>query len=274
MGLSVLMGVHGKETPSYFQKAIFSIWDEQTQKPDQIVLVKDGPVGAELEVLILWWQNKLGETLTIVELVKNQGLGAALHVGLQACKYELVARMDSDDISMPERFLNQAAFFSENSSVDILGCWVDEIDFSGRIIGSRKVPLDHDSIISSLWACPLIHPTVMMRRSRILEVGNYSVALPRRQDYELWFRCAERGLGFHNLPEKLLQYRFGKRTHKRQSAKIAWKQGVIGFKGSGRIRTPMYYRFLCFVPFVRSLLPAGVQHFVYKGLSRFDPRNR
>jgi hypothetical protein len=182
--------------------------------------------------------------------------------------------MDADDIALPQRFETQLSYLEANPTVDIVGAAVEEIDVAGKKLGERYVPIEHESIFPNLWACPLIHPTVMFRKSQILLAGNYSVDLPRRQDYELWFRCAERGLRFHNLPEILLQYRFGEHTHKRQSPKVAWQQGVIGYKGSGRIGTPMRHRLICFVPFLRSLLPQRLQHLAYKALARFDPRKK
>jgi glycosyltransferase involved in cell wall biosynthesis len=271
---SVLLSVCCRDSSSFFDEAMLSISVNQTLKPSQIVLVKDGDVSDELDSVIEFWQSKLGNTLKLVEFPLNKGLGAALESGLKACDHDLVARMDADDISLRNRFKKQVTYLSYNSEVDILGAEVQEIDSFGVALGRRSVPIQHESIILKLWACPLIHPTVMFRRSRILKAGNYSPNLPRRQDYELWFRCAEHGLRFHNLPEVLLHYRFGEHTHKKQSPKIAWQQGVIGFNGSGKIGTPLRFRLLCFVPLVRSLLPRRLQHFAYKALGRFDPRKK
>jgi glycosyltransferase involved in cell wall biosynthesis len=121
MNFSVLLSVYKKEMPDYFNQAFVSIWDEQTLKPNQIVLVKDGPLTPELDQAIDEWKKKLGDILAIVELPENIGLGAALNEGLKYCKYELVARMDSDDISMPERFEKQVAFFEKDEKVAIVG---------------------------------------------------------------------------------------------------------------------------------------------------------
>ena len=104
---SVLMSVYADENPQYLDEALCSIWDQQTLKPGQIVLVKDGPLTNELDNCINTWKQKLGDVLTPVELPKNVGLGSALNKGLEQCRYELVARMDSDDVSAPERFEKQ-----------------------------------------------------------------------------------------------------------------------------------------------------------------------
>jgi len=268
------MSVYLKDNPESLEIALSSIWIRQSLRPSQIVLVEDGTLSRELYCVIRSWQKKLGSLFEVISFSTNKGLGSALNVALQKCTFDLVARMDADDISLPERFQKQVSFFSSNPSVDILGTAVQEIEVFGRLIGERYVPVTHETIISNLWTCPMIHPTVMFRRFRILKAGNYSTDLRRRQDYELWFRCAEHGLRFHNLPEMLLQYRFGEHTHKKQSIKISWQQGMIGFEGSGKIGIPMRHRLLCFVPFLRSLLPQQFQHFAYKALSRWDPRKK
>lgn len=274
MTFSVLLSVYKNEAPGYLNQALASIWDSQTTKPSQIVIVKDGPLSKELDDEIFRWQQILGDVLTLVEFPVNRGLGAALNAGLEACNYELVARMDSDDIAFPMRFEKQLQFLEANPEVDILGSYVEEMTQDGRAVGVRKVPENHEVLVASLWACPLIHPTIMMRRSKVLLAGNYNRDLRRRQDYELWFRCAEQGLRFHNLPSPLLHYRFGAHTHTKQSSKIAFQQGLIGYRGAKRLDLPFFQRLACFIPFLRSLLPGSVQHSVYRLLKPFDPRQQ
>lgn len=112
--LSVLMSVYGKELPSNLNDSLSSVWSAQAVKPDQIVLVKDGPLNSRLDGVIDEWRQELGEVLTVVDLTANVGLGAALNEGLRYCKYELVARMDTDDIAMPVRFEKQIEFMQES----------------------------------------------------------------------------------------------------------------------------------------------------------------
>lgn len=274
MTLSVLVSVYAKENPEFLNQAFFSVWDEQSLKPSQIVLVKDGTLSPELEKLVKEWQDKLSDVLTIVELPENIGLGGALNAGLRVCQHDLVARMDADDIAHRERFEKQVQYLELNPQVDVLGSFVQEMSSSGELLDIRRMPTEHEDILTNLWACPLIHPSIMMRRDKILNAGNYSVDLRRRQDYELWFRCAEQGVRFANLDLPLLYYRFGVDTHRRQSAKVAWVQGVIGFKGASRIKLPVKYRYACFFPFFRSLLPLKLQHVVYKLVKPLDPRQK
>lgn len=274
MSFSVLVSIYWEEPVEIFDQALKSIWDQQSFKPCQIVLVQDGPLTANQIEKIQQWKSKLGQVLKVVSIPYNAGLGAALRVGLEACTCDIVARMDADDLAVPDRFEKQYEFLRQYRNIDILGSWVWEMTYSGTRLGVRRNPLSHDEILSGLWSCPVIHPSVMMRRSQVLKAGNYNAEYRRRQDYELWFRCAEAGLKFHNLPEPLLYYRFGKHTHKKQTPSLAWRQGVVGFRGSSRLGFPLYKRFACFLPFLRSLLPSSAQHLVYKILSPIDPRRR
>jgi glycosyltransferase involved in cell wall biosynthesis len=274
VSFSVLISLYKNESIAHLEEALTSIWDSQSVKPGEIVLVKDGPIGCELETVVCDWQLMLGKTLRIVSLSENKGLGTALNFGLDACKFDIVARMDTDDVALPERFKKQLAFLLDYPEVDILGSFVKEMSYLGDVGETRSAPVTHDDIITCLWASPMVHPSIMMRRSRVLEAGNYNPACRRRQDYELWFRCAEKGLQFHNLSEPLLYYRFGQHTHKKQPPKLAWDQAMIGYRGASRLGLPLIQRLACFLPFVRSLLPSGLQHALYRVLSPLDPRRR
>lgn len=274
MKFSVLVSVYAKEKPDYFHQAFSSIWDAQNLKPAQIVLVKDGVLGPHLENAVRYWECRLGKVLTILELDENMGLGAALNSGLKLCSYELVARMDTDDIALPNRFQAQVEYLESHPEIDVLGSSVEEMSNAGDVFGIRSMPVSHEALLECLWACPLIHPTVMMRRSRVMLAGNYNPNFRRRQDYELWFRCAEKGLRFDNLDEPLVRYRFSTNTHKKQSIKIALEQALVGYKGTTRLGMPIRKRLFCFVPFFRSLLPNAAQHFVYRWLKPFDPRQK
>ena len=274
MSFSVLISIYKDESPVHLQVALESIWQEQSVKPSQIVIVKDGPLTPQLECVLSVWKKNLGSVVKCVAFSKNCGLGEALKAGLEACQYDLVARMDTDDVASPERFERQFEYLKSHPEVDILGSFVQEMTYSGEMVGIRKTPVAHEEVVSCLWASPMIHPSIMMRRSSVLLAGNYDARYRRRQDYELWFRCAEKGLRFYNLPEPLLYYRFGQHTHRKQSPKLALEQAVIGYKGSKRLKMPIVKRLACFIPFIRSLLPTSLQHAMYKVLIPFDPRRR
>ena len=113
------MSIYHKEDVAYFHEAMESIWSNQTTKPSEIVLVKDGPLTPGLDKAIQLWESKLASILKIVQLDKNVGLGAALNEGLLHCSYELVARMDTDDISYPSRFEKQLALMVNRSDIAV-----------------------------------------------------------------------------------------------------------------------------------------------------------
>lgn len=168
------MSIYYKENANYFNRAMVSIWDEQILKPNEIVLVLDGKLTEELMQAIFKWKNKLNEIMKIVPLENNMGLGDALNVGLKECTNELVARMDTDDISLPTRFLEQIEIFNKNN-IDLCSSWIDEFDNDeNKIISSRKVPEYNEDIIKfSKMRNPINHPAVMFKKQSVIDAGNY-----------------------------------------------------------------------------------------------------
>ena len=210
MSFSVLLSVYAKEQPDYFNQAFLSIWDQQTLKPNQVVLVKDGPLTTELDAEIQRWQEKLGEVFTLVELPENVGLGAALNEGLKACKHELVARMDTDDISLPERFEKQVAFMQDHPDVSACSAFLEEFDPTLTISqGVRSLPLSHDEIVRfGKRRSPLNHIPAIFRKSSVKSVGGYP-PLRNAQDYGLWSLLIVKGYRLANMPEILAHIRAG-----------------------------------------------------------------
>ena len=136
---SVLISVYAREQSDYLRSALHSVF-EQTVPPTEVVLVEDGPLTTELEAVITDFCEKYN-TLKIVKLAKNMGVGNALNIGLSACTYDLVARMDSDDLSLPNRFEAQLKVFEENPEVSVVGGWISEFDNDPQsIISYRKLP--------------------------------------------------------------------------------------------------------------------------------------
>jgi glycosyltransferase involved in cell wall biosynthesis len=265
MRLSVLMSVYEGERAHTLAQCLESL-ASQTLAADELVLIEDGPLPLELRQVIDRYSSVLA--IVSVKFAERHGLGYALARGLQECSGALVARMDADDICVVDRFAQQVAYLQENPEIDIVGGYGVETDENGMKGGLRTVPVTHGEIVAELWRCPLIHPTVMFRKDAIISVGSYNHNLKRRQDYELWFRCAERGLVFGNIGRVLLYYRFGRATHSRQSTLLAFRQGLIGFRGSSAVGLALWKRFACFLPFVRSLLPPASQHYVYTAMRK------
>lgn len=203
------MSVYCKENADFLNRALVSIWDEQTLRPDEIVLVKDGALTVELDKTITEWQNKLGNVLKVVTLAQNVGLGDALNNGIQECSNELIARMDTDDIAHPERFEKQTAVFKEYD-VDICSSNVDEFESDENvIISSRKVPEKHSDIVKFFKIRNGInHPASMYKKSAVLKAGGYRHML-WFEDYYLWVRMIINGAVFYNIQEPLVNMRAG-----------------------------------------------------------------
>lgn len=208
--LTVLLSIYKKETPLFLHEALTSIWDEQTLKPSQIVLVQDGPLTDELNTVICEWQHKLGNTLTTVPLEYNVGLGAALNIGLQHCKYELVARMDTDDIAMSTRFEKQIAFMQENPDITASSAQIEEWNSElTEKLDQRNLPLEPSEVLRfAKRRSPLSHPVSIFRKSAVLEVGGYP-PLRKAQDYALWSLLLVNNHKLANLPDMLLKMRTG-----------------------------------------------------------------
>jgi glycosyltransferase involved in cell wall biosynthesis len=196
---------------------MLSIWDEQTIKPNEIVLVQDGKLTDELYKAKQQWQEKLGDIFKTIPLEKNVGLGDALNIGLQNCSYEIVARMDTDDICSPHRFKNQLKIFN-NSDIDICSSWISEFDSDEKeIISYRKISENHEEIIDYMKIRNAInHPAVMYKRSIIENAGGYKKMM-WFEDYYLWVRMIVKGAKFYNIQEPLVNMRAGYEQLERRS---------------------------------------------------------
>ena len=210
MQFSVLIPVYEKENAEFFKQALTSIWDLQTLKPTEVVIVEDGPLTTELTEVISYWKTKLGDQLQIVALKQNVGLGLALQKGLEACQYDWVARMDADDISDAERFSAQVNYLTTNPSTDLLGSHVTEFQSSTPCDTQlKKMPLEHGDIVKySKFRNPLNHPSVIYKREAALEAGGYQ-DLNGMEDYILWVRMMISGARVANIDKSLVNMRVG-----------------------------------------------------------------
>ena len=222
MDFSVLMSVYSKDKPEYYKVALESITSKQVIIPNQVVIVYDGPVSIEIE-RITDSEIKSNPQIeyTIIKQEKNQGLAAALNVGIEKCKYEYIARMDSDDISVPERFKLQTEFIQDNPSVDIIGGYISEFENDPSEDNSiRKVGLTENEIIKmAKRRTPFNHVTVMYKKKSILSVGGYSVDFGKLEDYKLWVDLISNGYHFANVDRILVKVRVGDGQLQRRSNK-------------------------------------------------------
>lgn len=240
MSCSALLSIYSKEQPSYFQAALTSIWDEQTLKPTQIVLVQDGPLTKELEDIITEWQERLGSILTTVPLKQNVGLAAALNEGLKHCQYELIARMDTDDIAMPTRFEKQIAFMQKNPEIAASSAQIEEWNTElTQKLDQRNLPTEPEAVTRfAKRRSPLSHPVSIFRKSAVLAVGGYP-PLRKAQDCALWALLLVNGYKLANLPDMLLKMRTGNellnrrgRSYFKQELQLLKFQKDIGFLSS------------------------------------------
>ncbi len=205
---SVLMSVHQKENPEFLRAALDSVL-QQTLPPDEVVLVEDGPLLPEHKSVINSAAAK-GPIKSVV-IPQNIGLGAALAKGLESCQYDIVARMDSDDICELDRFETQIQYLDAHPDIDIIGSWIAEFDNDpGVVTGVRELPTDSISLRRfARRRNPLNHQTVMFRKAAVFKAGNYA-DLRCSQDYHLWVRMLANGARFANIPRPLVRVRGGR----------------------------------------------------------------
>lgn len=205
--VSCLMPLYFKDSVEWFRIAWRSIY-EQTIEVDQFVLVVDGPIPRALELEVEECCRAFCSRCKVVRLEQNIGLGGALCKGLDACENELILRMDSDDISRPERLEKMLSHLKPN--IDVLGCRI--VEFDGVVNANdciRNVPSSHESIVSEMkYRNSINHVSVLMRKEAVLSAGGY---LPFNgfEDYYLWVRMIRNGAKFTNIHDKLVLVRAG-----------------------------------------------------------------
>ncbi|MBN2057315.1 MAG: glycosyltransferase [Candidatus Saganbacteria bacterium] len=206
--ISVLMSVYKNDRAEHLDRALGSLV-EQTLRPAEIVLVEDGPLTPELEAVIRRRSAEIA--IRPLVLAKNVGLGRALAAGLLQCRHELVARMDSDDISAPERLAKQAAYLLAHPEIAVVGTWISEFDGAETdIYAYRKLPTEPDELRRfAKTRMPVNHVSVLFRKSAILASGSYST-MRGLEDYPLWGRMLVKGYKFANIPEVLVNVRAGR----------------------------------------------------------------
>lgn len=219
MQFSVLISVYKNETVENFRQALDSVIN-QTVPPTEIVLVRDGEVYDELQNTIDAYIERYDRLFTYVPLEENGGLGNALRIGLEHCHCELIARMDTDDVCIPDRFEKQLNYMSEHPEVDILGGNIAEFkDDVKKIIDYRCVPLSNSEIYDWMKKrCPFNHQTVMYKKCAVLAAGNYE-KFYLFEDYYLWIRMMLNGCTFGNLNEFLCYVRVSDMARRRGGMK-------------------------------------------------------
>ena len=266
---SVLMAVYRKDNPEYFAIALDSMI-RQTVPPDEIVIVKDGPITGDLQAVIDG--RKIGgASIHEVALETNQGVGVARNEGLKACRNALVAVMDSDDYSIPTRCELQLREFEKNPKLDIVGSSVKEfLGDMGNIVSERRVPFSNDAIYSyARKRDPFNHPTVMYKRDTVKRCGGYK-SYCRNIDTDLWIRLLSNGAVCMNVEEALVYFRFDEGAYRRRKSwdntktfvQVKYNAWKSGFNTFGE------FLFLAAAQIGIFVLPEWVQKFVYRNFLR------
>ena len=265
MKFSVLMSVYYKADANQLREALTSIWDEQTCRPDQVVLVEDGPLPNEVKQVIASFQQKLGDKLLTPKFEKNQGLARALNLGLQHCSFEWVARMDADDISLPDRFANQLNFLHMHPDIAVLGTQVSEWDESMmREISKKRLPTAHHDLRAFIsWRCPMNHPTVIFRKAAILSVGGYPDTYP--EDWLLWGKLLVSNYKIANLSTIDVKMRMENACFDRRGLSFLWGelQTLRNFHQMGLMSTFVLIRNSILRLFLRTA-PRRLRQYFYK----------
>lgn len=263
---SVLMSLYIKEKPEYFRACMESILS-QTILPDEIVIVKDGPVTEELDDVLNEYVNQKPSLYTIVPLEKNCGLGHALAEGILRCKYELVARMDTDDICRKDRFELQLEQFRKNPELDVCGSHISEFeDTPDKIVAKRTVPITDAEIKNyQKRRDGFNHMTVMYKKSKVLEAGNYQSCLLMEDTY-LWVRMILVGCVCMNIDESLVYARIGKDMFERRGGYAYYKNYKTGRK---KVRETGYigwfdYYYTLWVQFAVAIIPNKIRGWMFK----------
>lgn len=270
---SVAICVYGGDNPEWFDRALQSITIEQTVKPDEIVIVVDGSVPKNIRDVIDKYADINQEYhLNVIWLKENKGLGNALRVAVENCTHEIIARMDSDDISISDRFEQQLSAMMSDDSIDIIGGDITEfIGAEDHVIGVRKVPVSDKDIRKYMKTrCPYNHMAVMYKKKAVQEAGGY-LDWHYDEDYYLWLRMMESGAVFANTGTVLVNVRVGGDMYQRRG-------GFKYFKSEAKLQKYMLnHKLIPISTYISNwmkrfvlqvLMPNSLRAWVYKRFAR------
>lgn len=267
---SVLMSLYIKEKAEYFDECMQSILN-QTVLPSEIVIVYDGPISNDLRKMVEEYKKNNPGLIKTIENKKNKGLGLALADGVPACKYELIARMDTDDIAREDRFEKQLECFMNDSKLDICGSHI--IEFEGTIdnvLSKRKVPLTNEEIADyQKQRSAFNHMTVMYKKSTVLRAGNYEDC-PLMEDDMLWVRMLISGAKGMNIDDYLVYARTGYAMIERRGGWAYFKKYLNGRRKIYETKYITRYDYLktVYIQFFVTLLPRKIRRIIFINLLR------
>ena len=272
---SVLMSVYYKENPDWLKESIESML-KQTIRTNDFVLIQDGKLTKELEDVVLEYEKKYPDIFNVVRLEENVGLGPALAKGINICKNEIIARMDSDDIAVPKRCEEELKIMSKDNSIDMVGSniieFIDDID---NIQAFRKLPEEDEEIKKYMRRRnPFGHPSVMFKKSKVIEAGNYR-SYYLCEDYDMWIRMAQKNAKFYNIQDVLVYMRISEDFYKRRGG-VKYLKSILKFKKE-QYKNGFYslkdYIVTSGTSSVVCLMPNKVREIFYKKLLRKGNKN-
>lgn len=263
--ISVIIATYKGEKPEYLDRAMRSIWDDQKRKPDEIVLVEDGPLTMGLCSVVDAWKEILESKLVVIEKPVNEGLAAALNDAIEVAHGDLIARMDSDDISLPDRFMLQEQYMDEHPEVDILGGSIREFNDEGTLSAVQRYPATMQEVLRTMYkASPLAHPTVMYRSSFFKAGYRYSSKYHICEDVTMWYDAAAGGRVINSLQDVLLEFRRNPSVMQRRSREKAWSEFLAYNDGISRLYGRFSYKYIySFMRMCFRLMPASLVSLIY-----------
>lgn len=266
-----LSSIYHKENPEHFNSCMLSIWDTQTLKPTEIILVEDGPLTPELDRIIAIWKEKLGDVLRIIQLPENVGTGKAKNIGLEACNNEIVCIVDTDDICVADRFEKQVKFLEKNNDVVIVGGQIFEfVEDITKPSGKREVPSSNEELVAyAKRQSPFNNMTIAYRKSKILDVGGYQHHF-WMEDYNLFLRVIAKGYKVSNLSDVLVYARIDNGMHGRRKGLnyIKSEKQLLDLKKQLKIQSPFYANMYFIVRSAFRLMPANLLGKIYNRFLR------
>lgn len=262
---SVLLSLYKKENPKYLKEALDSIFC-QTVRSDDVVLVEDGLLPDNLEVVVRDYERQYHE-LHVVRFEQNRGLGVALNEGMRYCKHDIIARADTDDINHPDRFEQELKVLLEHPEYDLISAWIDEfVDNPKQIHSQRRLPEKPEDIYKyGKHRCPVNHPVAMYRKKAVEKVGGYQTDL-FPEDYYLWMKMLKAGYKFYNIQDSLLSFRYNPETIKKRGG---WGYAVDEAKTQWKAYHKLHYLSIadfCFnvsIRFTTRIIPNKLRQFIY-----------
>ncbi len=274
--LSVILPIYKQCKTNQFVDALNTIIC-QTQLPQELLIVADGPIPYELEEEVTNCQlevsrKELPIEVIFLQLENHGGLGMAMQKGVDAVKGDYIARMDADDICLPDRFEKQMKCFEENPELSVVGGQIAEFDGNvTNITGRRVVPLEHEEIVSYMKSRNgMNHVTTIIKKKDLVAAGNYQ-PFEWFEDYSLWVRMIQHGCRFKNIADDVVYVRAGKAQADRRGGWAYFRKEVSLFKcflNQGFISRWRFIRNLFQRGVVRVLMTSSVRNMFYKNVLR------